>query len=80
LILYLNFRKKDGKKIETSDHMIIENDSVNEIFKLYLKNVHLEDEGTYTISAVNSVGEASADAKLHIHSMKIIEYYEIYFF
>ncbi|CAB0012839.1 unnamed protein product [Nesidiocoris tenuis] len=59
--------RKDGNKIASSDHFIIDTDSENEVYKLKIKGILPEDAGTYTVSAVNDVGEASADSKLKIH-------------
>ncbi|XP_024082458.1 obscurin isoform X3 [Cimex lectularius] len=59
--------RKDGKKLENDDHYSIETDDTNEVYKLNIKHLLLEDGGTYTISAVNKVGECSADARLKIH-------------
>ncbi|KAL1110551.1 hypothetical protein AAG570_008079, partial [Ranatra chinensis] len=60
--------RKDGNKISNDDHYVIETDSEKEIYKLRVKDILLEDAGVYTVSAVNSLGEASADAKLRIHT------------
>uniref|UniRef100_A0A0A9VUL5 Muscle M-line assembly protein unc-89 n=1 Tax=Lygus hesperus TaxID=30085 RepID=A0A0A9VUL5_LYGHE len=59
--------RKDGNKIVASDHFIIDTDSENEVYKLKIKGLLPEDAGTYTISAVNEIGEASADARLKMH-------------
>lgn len=65
--MYLS-RRKDGNKLTAGEHYDIESDDANEVYKLKIKGILLEDGGLYTVSAVNSVGEASADAKLKIHS------------
>lgn len=38
------------------------------IYRLIVDNVALEDDGVYTITASNSVGETIATAKLVCHS------------
>lgn len=51
-------------------------------FSLIVDNIGIEDDGVYTITASNSVGETIATAKLVCHSMFIfnwrIHYSEIY--
>lgn len=61
-------RRKEGNKITASDHFIIDTDNENEVYKLKIKGILPEDAGMYTLSAVNEIGEASADAKLKMHS------------
>lgn len=41
-------------------------------YRLVVENIGVEDDGVYTISASNSVGETIATAKLVCHS-KIVE-------
>ncbi|XP_073994362.1 obscurin isoform X3 [Rhodnius prolixus] len=59
--------RRDGKKLSQSDHFDITTDDVNEVYKLKIIGILLDDAGSYTLSAVNEVGESSADAKLKIH-------------
>jgi len=62
------FRTKDGKKIENSEHTKITGDVEKEIYKLYISNIGLGDDGLYTVTATNSRGESSQTAKFRVHS------------
>ena len=66
LIFY--FRSKDGEKIQNTEHTKISGDVVKEIYKLYISNIGLGDDGLYTVTATNSRGETSQTAKFHVHS------------
>ncbi|XP_021942929.1 obscurin isoform X5 [Zootermopsis nevadensis] len=59
---------KDGQKIENTEHTKITGDTEKEIYKLYISNIGLGDDGTYTVTATNIRGESSQTAKFHVHT------------
>ncbi|XP_069669104.1 obscurin isoform X4 [Periplaneta americana] len=59
---------KDGEKVPNTEHTKITGDVVKEIYKLYISNIGLGDDGTYTVTATNSQGESSQTAKFHVHT------------
>lgn len=65
---FVLFRSAGGKDVKLDDRVYTENDTQKEVYKLLVKNVGTADEKTYTVKATNNVGEATAQAKLLVHS------------
>lgn len=59
---------KDGKNLCNSDNCEVIADVQRESYTLIVSSVGLEDDGLYTITASNSVGETVSKAKLTCHS------------
>lgn len=55
---------KDNKLVKASDNVVIIEDVPNETYKLVFKSALLSDEGYYTVTAKNNLGEDSAEARL----------------
>ncbi|XP_066993450.2 obscurin isoform X6 [Anabrus simplex] len=59
---------RNGEKITNSEHTKITEDVEKEVYKLYIKNIGLADDGIYKVTATNSRGESSQQAKLTVHT------------
>ncbi|XP_011689401.1 PREDICTED: muscle M-line assembly protein unc-89 isoform X5 [Wasmannia auropunctata] len=59
---------KDGTELQKDEQYDMEEDKRNCKYKLIIKKLRLEDEGTYTVIAKNYLGEASAQATLTSHT------------
>lgn len=59
---------KDGTVLEKGDKYDFEEDRRNNKFKLIIKDVEVEDKGTYHLTAKNYLGEATGQATLTPHS------------
>lgn len=59
---------KNNKNLCSSDNCEVIADMQNEVYTLIVSNVGLADDGIYTITASNSVGETIATARLTCHS------------
>lgn len=55
---------RDNTLMKASDNVVIIEDVPNETYKLVFKKALLSDEGYYTVTAKNSLGEDSAEARL----------------
>ncbi|XP_046430813.1 obscurin isoform X9 [Neodiprion fabricii] len=60
--------EKDGKALKTDDRIQTVEDADNNKFKLVIKNLKLDDVGTYKVIAKNSQGQAAAQAQLKTHA------------
>ncbi|XP_046622205.1 obscurin isoform X7 [Neodiprion virginianus] len=60
--------EKDGKALKTDDRIQTVEDAENNKFKLVIKNLKLDDVGTYKVIAKNSQGQAAAQAQLKTHA------------
>ncbi|XP_037043462.1 obscurin isoform X3 [Bradysia coprophila] len=61
---------KSGKNVCNNDNCEVIADVDKELYTLIVTNVGLEDDGVYTLTASNSVGETVATAKLSCHTEK----------
>ncbi|XP_071868851.1 obscurin isoform X6 [Bombus fervidus] len=59
---------KDGTVLEKGDKYDFEEDRRNNKFKLIIKDVEVEDKGTYHLTAKNYLGEATGQATLTPHT------------
>ncbi|XP_043582472.1 obscurin isoform X6 [Bombus pyrosoma] len=59
---------KDGTVLEKGDKYDFEEDRRNNKFKLIIKDVEIEDKGTYHLTAKNYLGEATGQATLTPHT------------
>ncbi|KAJ8872079.1 hypothetical protein PR048_025680 [Dryococelus australis] len=59
---------RDGKKLSNNEHTVIMEDVEKEVYKLLLKDIAPEDDGLYTVTAINSRGENTQQARLTVHS------------
>ncbi|XP_049949483.1 obscurin isoform X1 [Schistocerca serialis cubense] len=59
---------RNGEKLSSSDHTIISENVEKEVYKLEIKNIGLGDDGVYVVTASNSQGERSQQAKLTVHT------------
>ncbi|PSN48207.1 hypothetical protein C0J52_03611 [Blattella germanica] len=60
---------KDSQRIPYEDiEFEITGDVEKEIYKLYISDIGLGDDGMYTVTATNSRGESSQTAKFHVHT------------
>lgn len=59
---------KNDKNLCSSDNCEVIADMQKEVYTLIVSNVGLADDGIYTITASNSVGETIATARLNCHS------------
>ncbi|XP_031365474.1 obscurin isoform X3 [Apis dorsata] len=59
---------KDGKVLEKGEKYEFEEDKRNSKFTLVIKEVEMDDKGTYQVAAKNYLGEASAQAILTPYS------------
>ncbi|XP_075215545.1 obscurin isoform X4 [Lycorma delicatula] len=58
----------ENKTVKDDDrHKIVNNDD-KEIYKLELKSAGKADEGVYKLTASNSAGETSAEARINVHT------------
>ncbi|XP_046753440.1 obscurin isoform X8 [Diprion similis] len=60
--------EKDGKALKTNDRIQSVEDAEKNKYKLVIKNLKLDDVGTYKVIAKNSQGEAAAQAQLKTHA------------
>nr|XP_046471274.1 obscurin isoform X8 [Neodiprion pinetum] len=60
--------EKDGKALKTDDRIQTVEDAEKNKFKLVIKNLKLDDVGTYKVIAKNSQGQAAAQAQLKTHA------------
>ncbi|XP_024939523.1 obscurin isoform X4 [Cephus cinctus] len=60
--------EKDGKNLKNDSRFESVEDAKNNKYKLIIKDVRLDDVGTYKITASNTEGATSAQAQLKIHS------------
>lgn len=54
--------------VSNNDHTQLISDIDAEIYRLAVSNITLVDGGTYKVVASNSLGEASRECKLTVHS------------
>ncbi|KAK9307269.1 hypothetical protein QLX08_002302 [Tetragonisca angustula] len=59
---------KDGTVLELGDRFDFDEDKKNKKFRLIIKDVEVEDKGTYHLTAKNYLGEASGQATLTPHT------------
>ncbi|XP_054277504.1 obscurin-like isoform X6 [Macrosteles quadrilineatus] len=59
-----------NKVVKDDEHSVMDNNTKDEVYKLILKNVGVDDENVYTVKASNNVGESEAKAKLTVHTEK----------
>ncbi|XP_046987930.1 obscurin isoform X3 [Schistocerca americana] len=59
---------RNGEKLSSSDHTTISENVEKEVYKLEIKNIGLGDDGVYVVTASNSQGERSQQAKLTVHT------------
>ncbi|XP_076165903.1 obscurin isoform X4 [Ptiloglossa arizonensis] len=59
---------KNGEVLEKGDRFDFSHDKRTNTFKLIIKEVVLEDDGVYTVTAKNYLGETSAEASLKPHT------------
>lgn len=75
---------KDGKVLEKGEKYDFEEDKRNSKFTLVIKEVEMDDKGTYQVAAKNYLGEASAQAILTPYSKflpydsLLIRYHNLY--
>ncbi|XP_063239264.1 obscurin-like [Bacillus rossius redtenbacheri] len=59
---------RDGKQLSDGEHTAVSEDPVREVYGLAIRDVAPEDDGLYVVTARNSRGETSRQARLTVHS------------
>ena len=63
----LSNRLKEGIQIKSSERISITSDEGTSVYKLKIKETLAEDEGLYSLVAVNKEGETRGDIQLSVH-------------